>query len=201
MGESADPNLGSPALLRRLARDNQTMGPRLAQLEFQQMMRELANPTLFDLVIDFPEQEKVRPLVLPTMAEHPMANRAPVLNVTLGRTAWNENPDSLPVVGIFISDHQHPATRPALAALMRQHHAAPFARFVFLCASMRPIPFLGRYEFTYEYVSAQYPVVLARRLRLRYGMEQIRDLGSGRPIWRGKRAMNTSNGENSGETG
>lgn len=201
MGQSIDPDVGSPALLRRLARENQMLGPRLAQLEFQQMMRELENPSLFELKIDFPEQKSAPPLTLPNLADHPMANRAPVLNVTLGKTAWFEMPDSLPVVGIFVADHLQHETRLALAALLRQHYAAPFARFVFLCASMRIIPFLGRYEFTYEYVSAQNPVTLARRLRLRYGMEQIRDLLNGQPIWRGKPVPKTCSGENPAEIG
>ncbi len=174
-----------PSLVRRLTRENKTMGPRLAQLEFQNLSKELESTNLFELQIDFPEVQTPPAITLPTITSFPSAQRLTPLSVTLGRTAWATDPEALPIVGIWVPDRDHAELRTALLALLRKHYIEPFARYVFLCEAMRPIPFLGRYEFTYEYVGQQDPIQVAQRMRLRYGMIQLRDLLSGAAIWKG----------------
>ena len=172
------------SLVRRLTRENKTMGPRLAQLEFQNLSKELNQEDLFDPALDFPGQQMAAPMPLPSISPTPMAEHLPSLNVTLGRTAWVTDPSTLPVVGILVRDIDSAVLRPALKALLRKHYIEPFARYVFLCEVMRPIPFLGRYEFTYEYTGQQESLEIAQRLRRRYGMVQLRDLTSGKPLWK-----------------
>ncbi|WP_282092542.1 hypothetical protein [Epibacterium ulvae] len=174
-----------PALLRRLTHDNKTMGPRLAQLEFQNLSQELDQPGLFDLALDFPTiPPEVPQTFMPNIALTPVAAHLPALNVTLGRTAWVEDPDDLPVVGIWIGDLGSTTLRPALKALLRKHYITPFARYVFLCETMRVIPFLGRYDFSYDYIGPASPLEAVKRLQIRYAMVQMRDLASGAALWK-----------------
>ena len=88
----------SPALLRRLGRENRQMGVRLAQLEYHNMIAELENPSVFDLDIDFPNAP-AETLTPPLLTEHPISTRLPTLNVTLGQTAWVRTPEDLPAIG------------------------------------------------------------------------------------------------------
>ena len=108
----------------------------------------------------------------------------PVLNVTLGRTAWVRAPEDLPVVGIFVPAGEPAALARALSGLITAHYTAPFARFVFLCQELRPVPLLGRYQFTVEHLGKITPNAAARRLNLRFGVVEIRDLMSGGLLWR-----------------
>lgn len=172
------------SLVRRLTRENKSMGPRLAQLEFQNLSSELDQDGLFDLALDFPIEAWGQPAKLPNISATPMGVHLPSLNVTLGRTAWSTDPASLPVVGILVKDQDSAVLRAALLTLLRKHYVEPFARYVFLCETMRPIPFLGRYEFTYEYLGAQHPLEAAPRMRLRYDMVQLRDLTTGEALWK-----------------
>ncbi|UZD89581.1 hypothetical protein [Cognatishimia activa] len=172
------------SLLRRLTRENKTMGPRLAQLEFQNLSKELDQDDLFDLALDFPNDKMADPLTPPNISMTPFADHLPSLNVTLGRTAWSPDAAALPVVGVLVRNVESSVLRPALKALLRKHYIEPFARYVFLCEVMRPIPFLGRYEFTYEYIGQQKPLEIAQRMRRRYGMVQLRDLTSGQALWK-----------------
>lgn len=172
------------SLVRRLTRENKTMGPRLAQLEFQNLSKELDQKDLFDLALDFPDHHMAAPLQPPNISAAPIADHLPSLNVTLGRTAWVQDASSLPVVGILVRNTESTVLRNALKALLRKHYIEPFARYVFLCEVMRPIPFLGRYEFTYEYIGQQESLEIAQRMRRRYGMVQLRDLTSGKPLWK-----------------
>jgi hypothetical protein len=190
MATSPDPIATSPATLRQLARDNQEMGSRLAHLEFQAMIRELRNPNLFDLRLDFPNDPGPW-LDSPMLTEDPSSQRMPQLNVTLGKIAWVYDPASLPVIAIFVPDTDSLKLRETLEALLTAHHTHPFARFVFLCESLRPVPFLGRFELTYEHLGKLVPVDVARRLRLRFGVQQIRNLVSGQLLWRVPRTVAT----------
>jgi len=190
MATSPDPIATSPANLRQLARDNQEMGSRLAHLEFQAMMRELSNPNLFDLRLDFPNDPGPW-LVPPVLTEDLSSQRLPLLNVTLGKTAWVNDPASLPVIAMFVPDTDSLTLREALGALLTVHYNRPFARFVFLCESLRPVPFLGRYQLTYEHLGKLPPAVAAKRLRLRFGVQQIRNLVSGQLLWRVPRTVAT----------
>ncbi|MDC0739507.1 hypothetical protein N6L24_14555 [Cognatishimia sp. SS12] len=184
MTQNDDTHLSAPALLRRLTRDAEAMGPRLAQLEYQLLAKELETPGLFDLDLTIEATGHAEPLRLPDLNDMPQRARAVALNVTLGKTAWVETPEALPVIGVLVRSADLMALQHALAALLKQHYQQPFARFVFLCTTMRPIPFLGRYEFTYDYIATENPLIAAQRLKLRYEMQQIRDLITGREIWR-----------------
>lgn len=172
------------ALVRRLTRDNKTMGPRLAHLEFQNLSSELDQEALFDLSLDFPEEQWGAAAPLANVSATPIGVHLPRLNVTLGRTAWSADPADLPVVGILVKDQDSAILRGALKTLLRKHYIEPFARYVFLCETMRPIPFLGRYEFTYEYLGPLHPLEAVQRLSRRYGMVQLRDLTTGVALWK-----------------
>jgi hypothetical protein len=173
----------SPGLLRRLGRENREMGVRLAQLEYHNMIAELENPQVFELSIDFPDAP-APDLVPPLLSEQPISDRMPVLNVTLGKTAWVRVPEDLPVIGIFVPAADHETLKRAFIKLVTEHYMAPFARFVFLCEELRPVPLLGRYRFTYEHLASTKPHDAARRLNLRFGVVQIRHIVTGALLWR-----------------
>lgn len=177
-------DIPSRALLRKLARDNAEMGPRLAQLEFREMQNELASPSLFDLNIDFPAGPTVAQLVLPPVATLPEARGLPALNVPLGKIAWISDEVELPVIGIYCRAAGGDGLRNALLGIMKSHHAQPFARLVFICAQFRPIPFFGRYNFAYEYIGLQPVEEAAPRLVLRYGITEIRDVEDGKVLFK-----------------
>ena len=54
MATPADPVSVAPSTLRRLARENQELGIKLARHEYRAMLSELSKPEVFDLAIDFP---------------------------------------------------------------------------------------------------------------------------------------------------
>jgi hypothetical protein len=166
----------SPGLVRRLLRENQQMGQRLAQYEFGKMQKELGNKELFDLEIQFPGIAPARTPRIPPVTLDPVARRLPAINVPLGSIAWVQNPQTLPVLGIFVPDCPQATLRKALHGLLIAHATEPFARMVFICESLRPIPFLGRYKFAYEYIGATALAEVAERMALRYAITQIRDL-------------------------
>jgi len=179
MDNATNTSAPAPSVLRRLARDNREMGRRLARHEFRVMSAELKNPNLFELSIDFGSVDPGTVLAAKTISDDPIAAIMPRLNVTLGRIAWVETPADLPVMGLFVPDAPARMLTAALIEFMTSHHAAPFVRPVFLCQTLRPIPFLGRYGFTYDVLGDAPLESAAERLRLRYGMQQIRDLVSG----------------------
>ena len=169
--------------LRRLARENKQMGPRLAQLEYREMHRELQNPALFDLSIDFdfaPGPDAPR---MPSVLDDPASAHLPALNVPLGRIAWMDEPGRLPAIGIYLADNDPEGIRTAFADLMNAHHARPFARLVFLCQGFRMMPFLGRFGFAFDHVGDQPVDTVAPRLHKRFGLIQIRDLASSQLLW------------------
>lgn len=180
---SLDVDAGTLGRLRRLARENKQMGPRLAQLEYREMRRELENPELFDLSIDFdfesgPDTPRFRPIL-----NDPVGQRLPALNVPLGRIAWLEEPHRLPVIGIYLGDSDPERIRVPFADLMNAHHARPFARLVFLCQGFRMVPFLGRFGFAIEHVGQQSIDAFAPRVHKRFDLIQIRDLASSKLLW------------------
>ncbi len=174
---------GTLGRLRRLARENQQMGPRMAQLEFREMRRELESPELFDLSIDFEEGAGPDAPQLESILTEPVSRHLPPLNVPLGRIAWLEEPQRLPVIGIYLGDRDPERIRNPFGDLMHAHHAEPFARLVFLCQRFRMVPFLGRFGFAFEHVGDQDVADFAPRLHRRFGMIQIRDLFSSRLLW------------------
>jgi hypothetical protein len=173
----------APSMIRRLARDNQEMGKRLAQLEFREMLVELSSPELFDLNIDFDSGTYVAPPMIPSIFNEPDTARLKPLNAGLGRITWAGEPDALPVVGVFCGDIDLDHMRSSLKQLLTAHHQAPFARFVFCCATLRPVPFLGRYGFAIEHLGSTTPLDAAPRLKVRFGMTQLRDLVGATVLW------------------
>ena len=173
----------SPGLVRRLLRENRTLGVQLAAHEFRRMMAELSNPTLFMLELDFPGETSVPAPDIPLITEDPIARKLPRINVNTGSIVSVQNPESLTPMGIHIPDIPPEELRPALRALMTAHATEPFARFVFLCESYRPIPFLGRYKFVYEYLGATPLDRAAERAALRFGIKEVRSLLGTRKLW------------------
>ncbi|SFS22247.1 hypothetical protein [Yoonia litorea] len=181
----------SPGLVRRLLRENRTMGTQLAQYEFRRMSGELSNPTLFMLELDFPGETPVASPVLPSVVGDPVSRKLPLLNVNTGSVLVVENPEALPPMGIHIPDLPPEELRPALRALMTAHVSDPFARFVFLCDTFKPIPFLGRYKFVYEYLGETALAAAAERASVRFGISEVRSLVGTQVLWR-KNAAETA---------
>ncbi|QEE36011.1 hypothetical protein FTO60_09985 [Octadecabacter sp. SW4] len=177
------PKQVAPSMIRRLARENQLMGKRLAQLEFREMQAELSSPQLFDLNIDFADQVEAAPPIIPSMLSALDTGRLTPLNVSLGSIAWSAEPESLPVIGIYCGDIEHDLMRNALKELLTQQHQAAFARLVFCCATMRPVPFLGRYGFAIEHLGQIDPIDAVPRLQARFGLTQLRDLSDAKVLW------------------
>ncbi|ARE41238.1 hypothetical protein RGUI_3097 [Rhodovulum sp. P5] len=170
------------ALLNRLARENRQMGQRLAQLELRDLLSDLDNPSLFELRIDFGAERPPAQPFWPVTHATPLARRLAELDVPLGKIAWAEDPRALPVIGIHVPGTPE-GWRDPLRDLMKQHHLKPFARFIFLCASLRPVPFFGRYGFAYDHVGDLAVATIADRLSCRFGIRQIRDIVTGEKVW------------------
>jgi len=170
------------SLMNRLARENKRMGQRLAQLEFREMLTDLENPALFDLRIDFGEPMPPAEPFWPDTCAAPLGRRLAPLEVPLGRIAWVEDPKSLPVIAIYVPDAPE-KWRGAFRDLMKQHGTAPFARLVFLCASLRPVPFLGRYGFANEFIGTLPVERICGRIAKRYDCSQIIYFFGGNKLW------------------
>lgn len=183
MASKQDNLNASPGLVRRLLRENRAMGMQLASYEFRRMLTELSNPSLFMLELDFPGETPVEAPDIPMINDDPIARKLPQINVNTGSIVSVQNPDSLVPMGILIPDIPPEDLRPALHALMTAHATEPFARFVFLCQTYRPIPFLGRYKFVYEYLGVTPIERAAERAALRYGIKEVRSLVGTRRMW------------------
>lgn len=183
MASKQDNLVVSPGLVRRLVRENRAMGKQLAQHEFKRMSGELSNPSLFMLELDFPGETPIEAPLIPSIIDDPIARKLPRINVNTGSILSVENPETLQPMGIHIPDIPPEQLRPALRALMTAHVTEPFARFVFLCDTFRPIPFLGRYKFVYEYLGRTPIPQAAERAAFRYGITEVRSIVGSRPVW------------------
>lgn len=159
------------------------MGVQLAAHEFRRMIAELSNPSLFKLELDFPGEEPAVSPDIPLIIDDPIARKLPRINVNTGSIVSVQNPESLRPIGIYIPESPPEELRTALRALMTAHATEPFARFVFLCDTFRPIPFLGRYKFVYEYLGSTPIEHAAERASLRYGITEIRSLVGAVCLW------------------
>lgn len=182
MASPPDPISVTPSNLRRLARENQDLGIRLAGYEYRAMLSELGQPEVFDLQIDFPGDASPE-LKVPLLTGVREVAHLPQLNVTLGTIAWVHDPEQLPVIGIHCPPVDPDRTREGLSALITAHHIKPFARFVFLCSNLRIVPLLGRYQFCYEHIGVSDPIQLANRLAHRFNLSEIRNLVTGNRVW------------------
>lgn len=173
----------SPGFVRRLLRDNRSQGLALASYEYRRALKELQNPEVFELKIDFQDKTPARDVKLQPIMNDPVAKLLPRLNVPLGTIVWVEEEQKLPVVGILTSAYNHKALITGLKALLTAHASEPFARFVFLCTSFAAIPFLGRYQFAYEYIGETYDSKTFERAAIRYGFKEVRSLVGAEIIW------------------
>lgn len=179
----SDSGVVPAALLRRLTTENMRMAKRLAQYELRAFLEELENPRIFELEIDLQDRPRPPSPVVTADPDDPLTRRLPRIAVPLGKCAMVEAPDSLPVVGIYCPEMPDEALRAALTDMIRSHSHKPFARLVFLCKSLRPIPLLGRYGYAYDYIS-DFPLAgLAPRLAMRYGLIEVRDLATAVRVW------------------
>lgn len=174
----------NPGFVRRLLRDNRTQGRALARYEYRRAMEELSKPEVFDLKIDFQDITPARQLQIGSVTSDPVSKLLPQLNVPMGSIVWHETPHKLPVVGILTDKTAPSDLRLGLRALLTAYSSDPFARFVFLCKSFAPIPFLGRYQFAYEYVGEEYGTEIFERASIRYGLKEVRSLIDAAPIWK-----------------
>ncbi len=173
----------TPAIVRKLLRDNQDLGRKLAQHEYNTLTAELGSANVFDLSIDFPN-DPAPDIDLPGLDSAVELAQLPRLDIPLGTVAWHHAPETLPIVGIFCPDAKPDDIRAGLGALVAIHHSKPFARFLFLCESLRLVPLLGRYEFAYEFLGTRTPFEFGERLNHRFGMTEIRDLVTSQLIWK-----------------
>lgn len=174
----------SAGLVRRLMRENRSLGSKLAGHEFRRMLKELSNPALFGLELDFPGEKLAAAPVLPSIEDDPVSRRLPALNVPLGSIVWVEAASELPVLGIHVPDLPAEDLRIALRALMTAHASDPFARFFFLCESFKPIPFLGRYGFAYDYIGQTPLKDAAARAARRHGIREARSVVGTKILWK-----------------
>jgi hypothetical protein len=166
------------ATLRRLERENEALRARLAAHEFRRMERELASGAPFRLDIAVGAAEAPADLVLPPV-EGARLPRLPVPPSAIERE--RPSPDH-PVIAIWDEGLTGRPLAAALGGLLKAQYRAPFARLVFLCATFEAVPFLGRYGFVAEHVGPADPATRLDRLHQRFGVTQIRAVGSGQLI-------------------
>ena len=174
----------SAGLVRRLTRENRSLGTKLAGYELRRMLKELSNPTLFGLELDFPGEIASDPMPLPSIENDPVAERLAPLNVPLGSIVWTETVMDLVTLGIFIPNLPAEELRLALRALMTAHASDPFARLFFMCENFHPIPFLGRYGFAYDYLGKTTLEEAARRAQKRHGISEVRSVQGSKILWK-----------------
>lgn len=170
------------AQLRRLTAEHRAMAKRLAEIDYAAFMKELDDPALFDLAIEF--DDPAQPFsTLPFDPEDPGLRRLPPIQVPLGKCAWAEDSVDLPVIGLHCADLPSHQMRKSLRDVIRNLHQHPFARLVFLCRSLRLVPLVGRYGYAYEFLGGIPLEDIGPRLERRYGMVEIRELETGEKLW------------------
>jgi hypothetical protein len=164
-------------LLQSMTRERNEHAIRLARFEFQAMIKELLTGTAFASTSGAATKQPVPDFPFPSQTAG-----LPQLKAPLGRVAWHTDPSSLPVIGVLIEDRGQ-STRESLNALLHELHATPFARIVFVTRDLGTVPYFDRYGFAVICIGSS-PVSDAGRLLLRrFGVQQIRDLKSGKTIW------------------
>ncbi|MCU4652079.1 hypothetical protein N8I71_04515 [Roseibacterium sp. SDUM158016] len=169
--------------LRRLEQDNDDLRGKLARHEFRQMQQELTSEDPFRLDVLGPQATAPGDVMLPDV-DDVLLPRLPVPAGTIARDLLS--PD-LPVIAVHDDGLSGRPLAAALMGLLKTQYDKPFARLVFLCSGFEAVPFLGRYGFAVEQVGRADPATLLPRLRRRYGVVQIRSVGSGDLIarWQG----------------
>lgn len=161
--------------IAELERKNEDLRARLSKHEFRKMERELASEDVFRLDIHASRIDAEPETALPA-ATDALLPRLPVPSGSIQRERLSHQ---LPVIAIHDGELRGRALAVALMGLFKAQYRAPFARLVFLCSSFDAVPFLGRYGYAVEHIGKTDPVTLLGRLQRRYGVTQIRSIGSG----------------------
>ncbi len=174
----AQPALG---LLRKLSDQAASRGPRMAQLEFESLCREIEAGGWQQLVLAFDRPVAGKGALL---AAPPIKAAAPVLQVPLGRIAWAPQPERLPVVAIDVPALSAGDLALQLLLLLSEHHRKPFIRLVFLCETTAPLALLGRYGFAVICRGGTPAIDIARAETARLDLSELRRLSDAAVLWR-----------------
>lgn len=172
---------GNPNTIQAIAkldRENEVLRARLSRHEFRKMERELASEDVFRLDVHASAVDTPPALAVPAIGDA-LLPRLPVPSGSIQRERLSHR---LPAVAIHDGGLRGRALALALTGLFKAQYRAPFARLVFLCSSFDAVPFLGRYGYAVEHLGQTDPVTQLSRLQRRYGVTQIRSIGSGELI-------------------
>ncbi|MEM9320656.1 MAG: hypothetical protein AAGA70_16860 [Pseudomonadota bacterium] len=163
------------ALIRLLEQENEALRLKSARHEFRQIARELTSAEPFGLAIDLPQQDDPEDLNFPPSADALL----PTLPVPAGSIQPEALAPDLPVVAVYDDELSGRQLAAALLGLLKTQYRAPFARLLFLCSSFEAVPFLGRYGYAIDHIGRSDPAEALTRLHRRYGVSQIRSVGTG----------------------
>lgn len=177
-GPPTQPALG---LLRKLSDQATSRGPRLAQLEFESLCREIEAGGWQQLVLAFDRPMAGKGALL---SAPPIEAAAPALQVPLGRIAWAPQPERLPVVAIDVPALPAGDLAAQLLLLLSEHHRKPFMRLVFLCETTAPLALLGRYGFAVICRGSTPAIDIAQAEAARLDLAELRLLSDATVLWR-----------------
>ena len=185
MNEEFDKQLATAqaTLLLKLSNERRIKAEQLAKHEYHALVFDLDSG---DYIFAPSGQAAVEPPALQPV-NHTLRAAAfsglPVLNVPPGNIVASAQAEQLPCFGILISDEQPDVLKSALVSFFGEHHRSPFCRPLFLTARLDLLPFFRRFGFAaYFQTDGWYPEDF-ELLKLRYGMSQVRGLGTGEIIW------------------
>ncbi|ABD56579.1 hypothetical protein [Jannaschia sp. CCS1] len=170
-----------PALyqaLRDVELDNAALRLKLARHEFRQMERELKSEHPFKLDVYTTDAPVPPALTIPEIDDVTL----PHLPVPMGSIHAGDKANNLPIIGVYDDGLTGATLAAAMLGLMNTQYHSPFARFIFLCSTFEAVPFLGRYDFAFDYVGGAAPAPLLGRLNRRFGATQIRSIATGAVI-------------------
>ncbi|MFY0666058.1 MAG: hypothetical protein JXQ97_15650 [Natronospirillum sp.] len=138
--------MNTDARLRELLQQNAQRGARLARLEFQSLLNELASGVLAkNHDFDLPSFEIADPSDAWTRPDFTGLPVPDAVDVPLGSIAYSSEMKDLPTIGIYCPAGA--ALANGLPKLLLDLNKRAFARLVFICQSIDIIPFLGRCGF------------------------------------------------------
>lgn len=165
----------SQAVIRRLVLENEALRMKSARHEFRQLQAELSAPEPFKLDVALAEPAQPGDVAVPGLAVPP----GPPLPVPEGSIQPEPLAPDLPIMAVYDDRLQDRQLAAALLGLLKTQYHAPIARLVFLCSSFEALPFLGRYGYAVEHIGQTEPDLALARLHMRFGVTQIRSLGTG----------------------
>ncbi|MEO8243312.1 MAG: hypothetical protein ABI832_13470 [bacterium] len=171
----------SLGVLRKLTEQAANRGPRLAQLEFESLLREIEAGGWQQLVLAFDRPNVGKGALL---TPPPILAASPVLQVPLGRIAWVPQPEHLPVVAIDVPALPAGDLTAQLLLLLSEHHRKPFMRLVFLSETTAPLALLGRYGFAVICRGDTPAIDIAQAEAARLKLSELRRLSDAAVLWR-----------------